>query len=129
MDVVRVARSKGTNLIGAVIVPVKRIAQRIIAAGRVLNDPDMIHSIDDDGNIVYTNRTAEKLLGYTRKELLTMNIRQVYADEVMEAVERGFSDLKECGDKLIPESLLKAKDGTRIPVEIRSFSIYDDEGT
>lgn len=89
--------------------------------------PDMIHSIDDDGNIVYTNRTAEALLGYTRKELLSMNIRQIYADEVLKDVERGFTDLKERGDKTV-ESLLKAKDGTRIPVEIRSFSIYDDEG-
>jgi len=89
--------------------------------------PDMIHSIDDDGNIVYTNKTAEALLGYTRDELLAMNIRQIYADEVLEAVERGFVDLKEKGDKNV-ESLLKAKDGTRIPVEIRSFSIYDDEG-
>ena len=91
------------------------------------NFPDMIHSIDEDGNIVYTNRTAERLLGYTRDELTTMNIRQIYADEVLEAVNRGFSDLKERGDKTV-ESLLKAKDGTRIPVEIRSFSIYDDEG-
>lgn len=91
------------------------------------NFPDMIHSIDDQGNIVYTNKTAEKLLGYSREELLKMNIRQIYADEVLEAVENGFSDLKEHGDKSV-ESLLKAKDGTRIPVEIRSFSIYDDEG-
>lgn len=89
--------------------------------------PDIIHSIDEDGNIVYTNRRAESLLGYTREELLSMNIRQIYAEEVLEDVERGFSDLKERGDKSV-ESLLKTKDGTKIPVEIRSFSIYDDEG-
>lgn len=92
------------------------------------NFPDMIHSIDDEGNIIYTNRTAETLLGYSRKEFLGMNIRQIYADEILEAVEKGFKDLKKRGDKRVPESLLKAKDGTIIPVEIRSFSIYDDEG-
>ena len=91
------------------------------------NFPDMIHSIDDDGNIVYTNKSAEALLKYTREELLSMNIRQIYADEILEAVEKGFTELKERGDKTV-ESLLKTKDGTRIPVEIRSFSIYDDEG-
>ena len=91
------------------------------------NFPDMIHSIDDDGNIVYTNKSAENLLRYTREELLSMNIRQIYADEILEAVEKGFTELKERGDKTV-ESLLKARDGTRIPVEIRSFSIYDDEG-
>jgi len=90
--------------------------------------PDMIHSIDDNGNIVYTNKTAEKLLGYQREELLGMNIREIYADKVLKEVEAGFSDLKERGDKNIPESWLKTKDGEEIPVEIRSFSIYDDEG-
>jgi len=91
------------------------------------NFPDMIHSIDDNGNIVYTNLRAETMLGYKREELLSMNIRQIYADEVLEAVEQGFTELKEKGDKNV-ESLLKAKDGTSIPVEIRSFSIYDDAG-
>jgi len=91
------------------------------------NFPDMIHSIDDVGNIIYTNRRAEFLLGYTRQELLSMNIRQIYADEILNALENGFSDLKEKGDKTV-ESVLKTKDGTRIPVEIRSFSIYDDQG-
>jgi len=91
------------------------------------NFPDVIHSIDDDGNIVYTNRTAETLLGYTRDELLTMNIREIYSEDVLEDVERGFSDLKERGEKRV-ESVLRAKDGSQIPVEIRSFSIYDDDG-
>lgn len=92
------------------------------------NFPDIIHSVDDDGNIIYTNKKAEALLGYSREELLSMNIRQLYADELLGDVEQGFSDLKERGDKEIPDSLLKAKDGVKIPVEIRSFSIYDDDG-
>ncbi len=91
------------------------------------NFPDIIHSIDDQGNIVFTNRTAEHLLGYTHDELLGMNIRQLYAPEILDAVEAGFSDLKRKGDKSV-ESLLITKDGHRIPVEIRSFSIYDDAG-
>ena len=91
------------------------------------NFPDMIHSIDHEGNIVYTNRTASNLLGYTGEELLQMNVREIYAEEVLIALEKGFSDLKQKGDKRV-ESILKAKDGKKIPVEIRSFSIYDDEG-
>lgn len=92
------------------------------------NFPDMIHSIDLNGQIVYTNKTAERLLGYTTDEFLTMNIRQIYADEVLIALEKGFKELKKSGDKRV-ESKLKAKDGTIIPVEIRSFGIYDDQGT
>lgn len=91
------------------------------------NFPDMIHSIDDQGNIVYTNRTASTLLGYSGDELAKMNIREIYAEEVLPALEMGFKDLKQKGDKRV-ESILKAKNGSKIPVEIRSFSIYDDDG-
>jgi PAS domain S-box-containing protein len=91
------------------------------------NFPDMIHSVGRDGNIVYANQTASRLLGYTNDELLSMNIKDVYAPEILPAVERGFKELRRDGDKTV-ESLLRAKDDTRIPVEIRSFSIYDDQG-
>ncbi len=89
--------------------------------------PDMVHSVDDNGNIIYTNKTAESLVGYTCQELLKMNIRQLYADSVLEALKTGFSSLKKEGG-WSGESLFKAKDGTLIPIEIRSFSIYDDNG-
>jgi PAS domain S-box-containing protein len=90
------------------------------------NFPDIIHSINENGDIIFTNRAAENLLGYSRGELLSMNIRQLYAPEILEAVEAGFTDLKTKGDKRV-ESVLATKSGERIPVEIRSFSIYDDE--
>ncbi|TFH17979.1 MAG: PAS domain S-box protein [Lentisphaerales bacterium] len=91
------------------------------------NFPDIIHSVDDSGNIVFTNRKAESLLGYARDELLSMKVREIYSDEVLKKVDEGFSELKKKGDYAV-ESILKAKDGTCIPVEIRSFSIYDDYG-
>jgi PAS domain S-box-containing protein len=89
--------------------------------------PDIIHSVDGDGNIVFANNKAEELLGYPLDELVTMNVRQLYADEVLEALERGFSTLKESGENRV-ESILKDVHGNTIPVEIRSFGIYDDEG-
>ena len=90
--------------------------------------PDIIHSVDGEGNIVFTNRKAESLLGYSQDELLSMNIRQIYADEILDKVEEGFNQLKRKGEKTIIESTLKDRDGNRIPVEIRSFGIYDDDG-
>ena len=92
------------------------------------NFPDMIHSVDSEGSIVFTNRKAESLLGYSRDELLSMNINQIYADEILDKVIEGFSQLKKRGEKFIMESTLKDRDGNRIPVEIRSFGIYDDGG-
>ena len=89
--------------------------------------PDMIHSVNEAGDIVYANRTAEQLLGYSHEELYSMNVRQIYADEIIKDMELGFQELKRSGDKST-ESILQARDGTKIPVEIRSFGIYDDDG-
>ncbi|NCG20270.1 MAG: PAS domain S-box protein [Rhodobacterales bacterium] len=90
--------------------------------------PDIVHSVDALGNIVFSNGKAQELLGYSREELLAMNISEIYADEVLDSVKAGFDSLKATGDISIAESLLKAKNGTRVAVEIRSFSIYDDNG-
>jgi len=86
--------------------------------------PDMIHSLDRAGNIVYANRAASLLLGYSEQELLGMNIWKLYPPEIIEAVEKGFREVQQTGDKRV-ESLLLAKDGTRIPVEIRTLVLRD----
>jgi two-component system sensor histidine kinase HydH len=91
------------------------------------NFPDIIHSLDNEGNIIMTNKKAESLLGYPQEEMLGMNISQIYADEILEDVEKGFESLKKTGEKSV-ESALKDRYGNLIPVEIRSFSIYDDDG-
>lgn len=90
--------------------------------------PDIIQSVDTDGRILYVNQTAEKLLGYTRAELLSMNIRQLYAPGILENVEEGFSFLKKKGEYEVFESVVLTKSGDPIDVEIRSFAIYDDSG-
>jgi len=91
--------------------------------------PDIIQSVDPDGNIVYINRRAEQLLGYTRDELLGMNILALYAPEVAEEVKKGFQKLQKKGTLEGIESIVCTKDGQRIPVEIRSFAVYDSNGT
>ena len=96
--------------------------------GALMNSfPDMIHSVDDQGNIVFFNSAAPRLLGYTEAELAGMNIRQLYPPEILEAVEKGFLEIKQTGEKVV-ESLFMAKDGTRIPVEMRTLAIRDDQG-
>lgn len=89
--------------------------------------PDMIHSVDETGNIVFFNSQALELLGYTAEELSCMNIRQLYAPEILEAVEKGFDEVKHTSEKRV-ESLFVARDGTRIPVEQRTLSLRDERG-
>ena len=56
-----------------------------------------------------------------------MNVRELYADEVLHALEAGFENLKETGETAV-ESMLRTATGESIPVEVRSFGIYDDTG-
>jgi len=102
-----------------------------IDAGGVLeslidNFPDMVHSVDEHGNIVYANTTATQMLGYARDALLGMNIRQLYPPEILDAVEQGFREVKKTGSKRV-ESLFMARDGTRIPVEIRTIALWNEQ--
>jgi len=88
--------------------------------------PDMVHSVNSDGQLVYVNKMASRLLGYSHDELMAMNIRQLYPQEILEAVEEGFKEVKQqAGEKHI-ESQFLTKDGTRIPVELRTLSIRDE---
>lgn len=110
-----------------------RIGDRTIATDdvfRIVIDhfPDIVHSVDAEGKIVFTNRQAEKLLGYTRDELVGMPVKNIYADDIVAAMEKGFKALQQKGEKTV-ESALKDRYGNRIPVEIRSFAIYDDAGS
>lgn len=91
--------------------------------------PDIVHSVDKSGQIVFTNRRAVELLGYSRDELLGMNVREIYAPEILEDMERGFLTLQEEGDLKVLESRLVTANGERIDVEIRSFALYNDDGT
>lgn len=90
--------------------------------------PDVIQSVDDQGVIVYANRRAAELLGYSREALLGLHVRDLYAPEVWPQVERGFARLKSEGQLTVTESLIRDRAGNRIPVEIRSFGVYDDDG-
>jgi len=89
--------------------------------------PDVIQSVDRDGNIVYVNRKATELFGYSRSELLKMHITKLYAPEMLGQVKTGFDRLKREGSLSVCESAVVDKAGKRIPVEIRSFAVYDEQ--
>ena len=91
------------------------------------NFPDIIHSVDEQGRIIMTNLKASTLLGYSRRELMSKSVREIYAADVQDELDEGFAALRESGDISV-ESVLVDQEGNRIPVEIRSFSIYDDAG-
>lgn len=92
------------------------------------NSPDMIHSVDKDGYIVFANKKECKILGYKPDELIGKHISDIYSKKLTETVKNGFKKLKEEGKLYVPDGKMIGKDGKEIDVEIDSITIKDDKG-
>jgi two-component system cell cycle sensor histidine kinase/response regulator CckA len=80
---------------------------------------DAIFVLEPSGKILDANRRACFSLGYTREELLNMN---------MSELEAGYHvDELALGETLTAENLYRRKDGTSFPVEIR-FALLEASG-
>ena len=77
---------------------------------------DVILFLAVDGRIVEANRAAEEAYGYTRDELLKLNVRDLRYDR--SDVDRQFRAALRQG--LVFETIHKRKDGTTFPVEVAS---------
>ncbi len=105
------------------LVPISELCERFLDCF-----PDVVQSVDADGRLIYINQTGADLYEYGIDELLGMSIHQLYAPEIMRQVEDGFVKLREEGTLAVAESIIQTKSGERIPVEIRSFGVYDNAG-
>lgn len=74
------------------------------------------------GNFIEINKSAIKLTGYSKEELLSMNMKDLFEPNIL--VEKPLRyDLLEAGHNIIIERILKRKDGTIIPIEMNSIKI------
>lgn len=96
--------------------------------GIVENCPDMIHSVDANGWIIFANQAECKFLGYSKKELIGKHIKEIYAPELWKNVEKGFEKLKQEGKLLVWDGGMVKKNGERLEVELRSLAVYDENG-
>ncbi len=79
---------------------------------------DAVIWMEADARIIYVNKTACRLLGYSRDEMLTLRVYDVDANITPEDWPELWAELKrKRSDKI--ESFLRRKDGRLIPVEIR----------
>ncbi len=83
---------------------------------------DGIHTYDACGNFIEVNSKLCEMLGYTREELLRLNVRDLVPPEDLAADPIRFDKLLS-GEKLLKERRLLRKDGTLIPVEISGAMI------
>ncbi len=100
---------------------------------RLIEDaPDAILQVDADGKILLANRTAERMFGYSREELLGIGVDSLVPDAVRprhaefrkEFVKAGVSRPMGLGLDLCA----RRKDGTEISVEISLSPIRTEDG-
>jgi len=85
---------------------------------------DGIHTYDLCGNFIETNSKLCELLGYTREELLRLNVKDLIPPADLAAAPLRFDELQS-GKTLLTERQLRCKDGTLFPVEISGRMIQD----
>ena len=78
---------------------------------------DGIHTYDFKGNFIDANAKLCEMLGYTREELLRLNVENLIPPEDLAAAPLRFGELR-AGKTIISERLVRRKDGTLLLVEI-----------
>jgi PAS domain S-box-containing protein len=85
---------------------------------------DGIHTYDLRGDFIETNSKLCEMLGYTREELLRLNVKDIIPAEDLAIAPIRFDELQ-AGQTILSERRLRRKDGTLLPVEISGRMIHD----
>lgn len=90
------------------------------------NARDAIYVHDLEGTYIRVNRATEELSGYKREEIVGRNFAEFVAAEHVRYVRKSFyAKLAEQGETAFEVDVI-AKDGRRVPVEVRSRAIYEN---
>jgi len=86
--------------------------------------PDAFFQGDSNGNFIAINRRSIKLTGYTRKELLKMNMRDLFEAKTLQKFPLRY-DLLNKGKTVTSERKLTRKNGDQVDVEMKSLKMED----
>jgi PAS domain S-box-containing protein len=87
---------------------------------------DAIFILDMSGKFIDVNRTAHERLGYSRDEMLSMNVSELDPPEYASQVAARIGQLQKQGQSTVVSAHIR-KDGTIMPVEINA-QVIDYEG-
>ena len=85
----------------------------------VENASDIIYAHDLEGRFIWVNRACERVTGYSREETLRLRIWDLVAPEYRGAMEKNVS-----AEMQTFQVEVLAKDGRRIPLELKSRLVY-----
>jgi PAS domain S-box-containing protein len=90
---------------------------------------DGFASIDMDGRVVRANRTFQEMVGYTEEELLERTYED-FTPEKWHALEKGFlrTQVLTRGYSDVYRKEYIKRDGSIVPIEIRTHLLRDEEG-
>ena len=103
---------------------IHRNAERFRRLFEQASDSFFVHDFNN-GKIVDANESACKNLGYTRDELLELNVSDIEIGDSPEAILENCDNVKK-GGQVIVEGIHRRKDGSTFPVEI-SLGMLQDE--
>ena len=90
------------------------------------NANDIVYTHDLEGKTTSFNHTAEKVLGYSAEELIGKDVFALVAPEQQELARNRLATQVASGNPTIHQVDLVCKDGHRLPVEISSRLIYEE---
>ncbi len=86
------------------------------------SSPEGIFIVDATGNYQDVNATGCSMLGYSRKEILSLNLLSLLEKSAFQAGQEGFQRLKEKGE-LAVETVLVRKDGIDLPTFMNAVEL------
>ncbi|PYT02322.1 MAG: hypothetical protein DMF60_21680, partial [Acidobacteria bacterium] len=93
----------------------------------VENARDIIYSHDLKGNYTSVNKAGEQITGYTREEVLKMNLAQTVAPEYLERARQMIANKLAGQKETVYDLEIIAKDAHRIKVEVNTRLVYEDD--
>ena len=91
------------------------------------NNPLAYQLLSEEGIYLEVNSSWEKLLGYTREEIIGKNAMDLVDPEYLEVVERSFPKLIRTGEANVPDIKLIKKDGTSVHISLHGRTSVDEE--
>ena len=94
----------------------------------VENSPDVVFSVDAEGQFTYVSESIVRLTGFNSAELVGRPFSEIVTpDTIPIAVERWTSPTNEPGQAHVLRLELRCKDGTSVPVEVHSVGVPDSD--
>ena len=108
----------------------KRAEEKLRFQARLLDViGQAVITTDAQGNIIYWNRAAERLYGWSEEEVMGRPITEVTpSEDLVNRAEEIMADLM-AGKSWSGELEVRRKDGTTFPAMVTDTPVYDEQGT